>query len=59
MFSYVERFAWDNEDLAQELRKIFLEAGALDYDKNIIYRQQKKGQVSKLLINLTSNQRRS
>ncbi|BAA89657.1 gp32 [Wolbachia sp. wKue] len=57
VFSYVERFAWDNEDLAQELRKIFLEAGALDYDKNIIYRQQKKGQVSKLLINLTSNQK--
>ncbi len=50
-------FAWDNEDLAQELRKIFLEAGALDYDKNIIYRQQKKGQVSKLLVNLTSNQK--
>lgn len=57
VFSYVERFAWDNEDLAQELRKIFLEAGALDYDKNIIYRQQKKGQVSKLLVNLTSNQK--
>ncbi|WP_236717737.1 MULTISPECIES: hypothetical protein [Wolbachia] len=50
-------FAWDNEDLAQELRKIFLKAGALDYDKNIIYRQQKKGQVSKLLVNLTSNQK--
>ncbi|WP_338406652.1 ankyrin repeat domain-containing protein [Wolbachia endosymbiont (group A) of Longitarsus flavicornis] len=57
VFSYVDRFAWDNEDLAQELRKIFLEAGALDYDKNIIYRQQKKGQVSKLLVNLTSNQK--
>ncbi len=57
VFSYVDRFAWDNEDLAQELRKIFLKAGALDYDKNIIYRQQKKGQVSKLLVNLTSNQK--
>ncbi|WP_264707508.1 ankyrin repeat domain-containing protein [Wolbachia endosymbiont (group A) of Acrocera orbiculus] len=56
VFSYVDRFAWDNEDLAQELRKIFLEAGALDYDINI-YRQQKKGQVSKLLVNLTSNQK--
>ncbi|WP_343289088.1 ankyrin repeat domain-containing protein [Wolbachia endosymbiont of Encarsia formosa] len=57
VFSYVDRFAWDNEYLAQELRKIFLKAGALDYDKNIIYRQQKKGQVSKLLVNLTSNQK--
>ncbi|WP_143688956.1 ankyrin repeat domain-containing protein [Wolbachia endosymbiont of Laodelphax striatellus] len=57
VFSYVDRFAWDNEDLAQELRKIFLEAGALDYDKNIIYRQQKKGQASTLLVNLTSNQK--
>lgn len=56
VFSYVDRFAWDNEDLAQELRKIFLEAGALDYGINI-YRQQKKGQVSKLLVNLTSNQK--
>ncbi|WP_264377866.1 ankyrin repeat domain-containing protein [Wolbachia endosymbiont (group B) of Philonthus cognatus] len=56
VFSYVDRFAWDNEDLAQELRKIFLEAGALDYGINI-YRQQKKRQVSKLLVNLTSNQK--
>ncbi|WP_264687086.1 ankyrin repeat domain-containing protein [Wolbachia endosymbiont (group B) of Rhopobota naevana] len=56
VFSYVDRFAWDNEGLAQELRKIFLEAGALDYDINI-YRQQKKGQASKLLVNLTSNQK--
>ncbi|MFP3031483.1 MAG: hypothetical protein ACEY3M_10225, partial [Wolbachia sp.] len=57
VFSYVDRFAWDNEDLAQELRKVFLEAGALDYGINIIYRQQKKGQASKLLVNLTSNQK--
>lgn len=56
VFSYVDRFAWDNEDFAQELRKMFLEAGALDYDINI-YRQQKKGQASKLLVNLTSNQK--
>ncbi|UXX40631.1 ankyrin repeat domain-containing protein [Wolbachia endosymbiont of Oryzaephilus surinamensis] len=56
VFSYVDRFAWDNEGLAQELRKIFLEAGALDYDINI-YRQQKKGQASTLLVNLTSNQK--
>ncbi|RDD34699.1 Ankyrin repeats (3 copies) [Wolbachia endosymbiont of Cylisticus convexus] len=57
VFSYVDSFAWDNEDLAQELRKIFLEAGALDYGINIIYHQQKKGQASKLLVNLTSNQK--
>ncbi|MFP3022783.1 MAG: ankyrin repeat domain-containing protein [Wolbachia sp.] len=57
VLSYVDRFAWDNEDLAQELRKVFLETGALDYGKNIIYRRQKKGQVSKLLVNLTSNQK--
>ncbi|WP_410542982.1 ankyrin repeat domain-containing protein [Wolbachia endosymbiont of Tetranychus urticae] len=57
VFSYVDRFAWDNEDFAQELRKMFLEAGALDYDINISYSQQKKGQASKLLVNLTSNQK--
>ncbi|WP_341823068.1 ankyrin repeat domain-containing protein [Wolbachia endosymbiont (group A) of Clivina fossor] len=57
VFSYVNRFAWDNEDFAQELKKMFLEAGALDYDINISYRQQKKGQASTLLVNLTSNQK--
>ncbi|WP_457923683.1 ankyrin repeat domain-containing protein [Wolbachia endosymbiont of Muscidifurax uniraptor] len=56
VFSYVDRFSWDNEGLIQELRKIFLEAGALDYAINI-YRQQKEGQASKLLVNLTSNQK--
>lgn len=57
VFSYVDCFAWDNEDLAQELRKIFLKAGALDYRININYSHQKKRQVSKLLVNLTSNQK--
>ncbi|MFL3876288.1 ankyrin repeat domain-containing protein [Wolbachia endosymbiont of Trichogramma kaykai] len=56
VFSYVDRFSWDNEGLIQELRKIFLEAGALDYAMNI-YRQKKEGQASKLLVNLTSNQK--
>ncbi|OCA07067.1 ankyrin repeat domain-containing protein [Wolbachia endosymbiont of Trichogramma pretiosum] len=56
VFSYVDLFSWDNEGLIQELRKIFLEAGALDHPMNI-YRQQKEGQVSKLLVNLTSNQK--
>ncbi|WP_038250534.1 ankyrin repeat domain-containing protein [Wolbachia endosymbiont of Glossina morsitans morsitans] len=57
VFSHVERFYWDNEDFAQELRKIFLEAGALDYRININHSYQKKQQVSTLLVSLTSNQK--
>ncbi len=57
VFSYIERLYWDNEDFAQELRKIFLEAGALNYDININHPKQKKGQTSTLLVKLTSNQK--
>ncbi|MFP3028716.1 MAG: ankyrin repeat domain-containing protein [Wolbachia sp.] len=57
VFSHVERLYWDNEDFAQELRKIFLEAGALDYRININHSYQKKQQVSTLLVSLTSNQK--
>lgn len=58
--SKIEDLSWDEEyqDLIQQLRKIMLEAGVLYYDGNIIDRSEKKGQASKLLVNLTSNQKR-
>ncbi|QDW09149.1 MULTISPECIES: ankyrin repeat domain-containing protein [Wolbachia] len=55
LFSHLDD-CWDNEDGMKEAKKILLKMGALDYGINI-YRQQKEGQASKLLVNLTSNQK--
>ncbi|WP_264329746.1 MULTISPECIES: ankyrin repeat domain-containing protein [unclassified Wolbachia] len=56
---HIQDLSWEPEhqDLIQQLEKIMLEAGVSYYDENIIDRSEKKGQASKLLVNLTSSQK--
>ncbi|WP_353286514.1 ankyrin repeat domain-containing protein [Wolbachia endosymbiont (group A) of Crataerina pallida] len=57
LLSHIEDLTWEDEDLVQQLRKMVLEAGALDYSMDIDRPKQSKVQASKLLANLTLNQK--
>ncbi|MHC3931451.1 UNVERIFIED_CONTAM: ankyrin repeat domain-containing protein, partial [Wolbachia endosymbiont of Nasonia longicornis] len=54
VLSHIEDLSWEPEDenSVKQLKKIVLEAGALDYSININHPKKKKGQTSTLLVKL-------
>ncbi|WP_265017546.1 ankyrin repeat domain-containing protein [Wolbachia endosymbiont (group A) of Epistrophe grossularia] len=59
VLSHIEGISWEpeDEDFIQQLKKIVLEARAIDYNMNIDRPEQGKVQTNTLLLNLTSYQK--